>query len=66
MRPIWAVEVPVQGEESRVGQPVKGRNEITILGPRSSDLDADNAEMDTPLTQPEPLPFGEVFVEHQH
>ena len=66
MRPVRAVEVLIEAEESRVGQPVKDWNEIPILGPGSSDLDADNAEADTPLTQPEPLPFGEIFVEHQH
>ena len=66
MRPVWAVEVPIQAEESRVGQPVKDWNEIAILGARCSDLDADSAEADSPLTQSEPLPFGEIFVEHQH
>lgn len=66
MRPVRAVEVPVQTEESRVGQPVEHRDKVAILGPGSSDLDADSAEMDPPLMQPEPLPFGEIFVEHQH
>src|SRR5688572_31790200 len=66
MRPIGTKEIAIQTEESRVRQLMKCCDQVFIIGPGGSDLHADDPETNPPLTQQEPLSFGQVFVEHQH
>src|SRR5438132_1646844 len=66
MRPIWTIEITIQAEESRVRQSVEQGDQVLIFGSRRSNVATDDTKTKSPLTQPEPLSFGKVFVEHQH
>ncbi len=66
MCPAGSMEILIQSEERRLRQTMQKRNQILILSAQQSDIHSHDSEANAPLTQPEPLFGGQVFVEHQH